>query len=344
MRVAWIDAVKGLAISLIVMGHVWSLENPPLFYLWLFAFHVPVFFFVSGLTLKPDATALRLFLRQRLIQLMVPYVCYALLGYAFYLLGFMATRHLDTPPSAFDYGLWTPLLGILEGRAGDGRLVNSPLWFLPALLIALVITQTINRQLTHRAAAVIAALGIAGVGLLLAPHLALPMSAVAGLIAVAFIQVGYEYQRAGYPLPKNKAVVGILLLGSAGISLLAPINGAVGLAGPTVNHPLGFMFFAANGIALCLLLARVIPAPLCALLARIGQHSLAILVLHMLLIKSIKVAGAGMFGVSFSEMEHSVLAGCVILAVTALALIPSVLIVERWLPYTLGRWRTRTAR
>lgn len=58
-RIEWIDMIKGIAILLVVMGHViaqgfdqWHLilERPALSYLWtmIYSFHMPLFIFVSG--------------------------------------------------------------------------------------------------------------------------------------------------------------------------------------------------------------------------------------------------------------------------------------------------------
>lgn len=337
-RIKWIDALKGLGISLIVLGHVWSLEQPPEFYVWLFAFHVPVFFFAAGLTLKPDQAALGQFLRRRTVQLMLPYLVYALLGYAFYLTGYGLSRNLSVAPAAFDYGLVRPLIGILEGRVGDGRLVNSPVWFLPALLIALGLTHGINRLVHSHALRLSLIIGLSGGALLLAERVVTPLGLSAGIIATLFVQLGYEYQRRGYPLVNAAPAKIALLIVVLSVSALAFVNGAVGLAGPTVNNPALFVVFALNGIGLCLLAVRLAPSAVQGLLATIGHHSLAILVTHMLIIKSVKVVLSLGSGVSFTEIEHSLPLGLTILIVTVVLSIPTVWFIERWLPWSLGKF------
>ncbi|MRH79033.1 acyltransferase family protein [Spiribacter sp. C176] len=337
-RIEWIDALKGLGISLIVLGHVWSLEQPPEFYVWLFAFHVPVFFFASGLTLRPDKTALFGFLRRRTVQLMLPYLVYALLGYVFYLIGYGLSRNLSVAPAAFDYGLLRPLIGILEGRVGDGRLVNSPVWFLPALLIALGLTHGINRLVRNHTLRLSLIVGLSGSALLLAERVVTPLGLSTGVIAILFVQLGYEYRQRGYPSPNTDAYTIALLMVTLLISLFARANGPVGLAGPTVNNPALFVLFAINGIAVCVMAVRLAPSAVQRLLAAIGHHSLAILVTHMLIIKSLKVMLSLAGGVSFYDIEHSLPLGLVVLAATAVLSIPTVWFIERWLPWSLGRF------
>lgn len=337
-RIQWIDALKGLGISLIVLGHVWSLEQPPMFYVWLFAFHVPVFFFAAGLTLKPDKSPLSGFLRRRGIQLMVPYLIFALLGYAFYLIGYGLSRNLDVAPAAFDYGLWRPLIGIMEGRVGEGRLVNSPLWFLPALLIALGITHGINRLVQPHSLSLALIIGLSAGALSLAEQIVTPLGLSAGIIASLFVQLGYEYRRRNYRFPSTQTPAAALFMLTLLISALAFVNGAVGLAGPTLNHPVLFVIFALNGIALCVFAVRLAPPAVQRLLATIGHHSLAILVTHMLIIKSIKVLLSLGWGVSFAEIEHSLPLGLTVLIVTVVLSIPTVWFIQRWLPWSLGKF------
>ena len=52
-RTQWIDSAKGLGILLIFFGHVYSTVTPSALYVYIYAFHVPLFFFISGLTLRP---------------------------------------------------------------------------------------------------------------------------------------------------------------------------------------------------------------------------------------------------------------------------------------------------
>ena len=122
-RIAWIDAAKGLGIILIVLGHLASVEAPSAFYVYIYAFHVPLFFFISGLTLKPGGKPFGAMLADKARTLLVPYLCYALLGYAFYLAGYAAARAAGLGIDQFNYGLWRPLWGVFYGTLGEGRLV-----------------------------------------------------------------------------------------------------------------------------------------------------------------------------------------------------------------------------
>ena len=335
-REEWIDAAKGLGITLIVVGHVWSLSEPPLFYEWLFAFHVPLFFFIAGLTLTVDGRQFGAFVAGKARVLLIPYAYYALLGYLFFLGGYIVAQALGVSLEQFDYGLWVPLFGILHGTVGDGYLVNSPLWFLPALFFTLLMAFVVNCQVSASWARWLIILGILLLGMAIGERWRIPWGVVPAMIALVFLQAGVEFRQRGWNKHLTRARLSVLLGVSALLSLFAPINGAVGLAGPTVNNPLWFMLFAFVGIAMCMA-AVLLPIPGRALVAVIGRYSLIILVVHMLVIKAVKVVLLVFSGVPLGVMEQSIGWGLLILLVSGLIMWPLVWGIDRWLGFTLGR-------
>jgi fucose 4-O-acetylase-like acetyltransferase len=130
-RIPSLDIVKGIAILLVVYGHVMGgmasrgLVNLPFhrfIYALIYSFHMPAFFFVSGLFARLDsATPPLSLIRQRARQVLWPYLLWS--GIAFVTLpllsGFMVTAHKDFDPGAF-------LLDLLLGR---------DLWFLWTLFV-----------------------------------------------------------------------------------------------------------------------------------------------------------------------------------------------------------------
>jgi acyltransferase len=341
-RIEWIDAAKGLGISLIVIGHVWSLSDPPLFYQWMFAFHVPLFFFISGLTLKPAAGPLGRVVAGKVRTLLVPYFVFALLGYLFYVAGYVAAGMLGREIEQFDYGLWVPLFGILHGTLGDGYLVNSPLWFLPALFVTFLAGYAVNTYIVQHGLRIAVVLGVAAFGIWLGDRYRLPFGLLPAMIALLFFQAGYYFRRFAVSDRIPQRVGGILLALLFVVSLAAPLNGAVGIADMNVNQPLLFLFFAFNGILMSVLFVQR-AGVLSGLLALVGRHSLAILVLHMLVIKSVKVGFLVVFGVDFATMEYSLLLGLAVLAISTLVMIPCIYVIDRWLPFTLGRFNVARA-
>lgn len=341
-RETWIDALKGWGMLLIVIGHVWSLSDVPVWYMWMFSFHVPLFFFASGLTLKPDTLPLGSFLRRRVGTVLVPYLFYALVGYGFYLAGYFAAAAAGKTVAQFAYGLWWPLFGVFYGSVGDGLLVNSPLWFLPALFLAQGVVYALHRLGWTWWARYAALLVLFAITAIIEERIKLPMSLLPAMGAAVFVQIGLDFRRwRAWPHWSRTTHWG-WLAGLLALSLLSPLNGAVGLAGPTVNQPVLFLLFALIGIGFSVQLARLLDAAL-PWLAVLGRHSMGILVTHMLAIKGVKVLLSLTTGISLDTMEHSNAWSLAVLAIAALLMVPAIWVIERWLPWTLGNRRPAAA-
>jgi len=90
-RIDWVDRAKGLAILFIVIGHVWHklqkmhLDVPSQLYhavdAFLYSFHVPVFFFISGMFFCKalEKRSASVIIKNRARLLLYPYVIWSLL-------------------------------------------------------------------------------------------------------------------------------------------------------------------------------------------------------------------------------------------------------------------------
>lgn len=342
-RLPWIDALKGWGMVLIVVGHVWSLHDISLFYQWLFSFHVPLFFFAAGLTLKLNQGPTWGFMRQRAPSLLVPYIVFGLVGYVFYLAGYIAAKTAGIHVEQFSYGLFRPLWGIAYGSVGDGLLVNSPIWFLPALLICTGLVYGLNRAIASYWLRYAIWLGLFGLGAWVALQVKLPFSAASALCAAIFMQLGLDLKRHLVAQQHRRGFALVALVVLFAITLLAPLNGDVGLAGPTVNHPVLFIALAVAGTLASVALAMWLQPirGLSQILQTLGRHSMGILVLHMLAIKGIKVVLSMATGTSIVLMEQHVGWGLVVLVGAALLTWLAIVVISKFAPFVLAQKHLR---
>lgn len=345
-RVFWLDAVKGIGIALIVLGHIWSIGEPSIYYEYIYSFHVPLFFFVAGLGFQSPALGFAQHIRRKATSLIVPYLWYASLGFAFYGVGYVVAQSLDVRVPQFDYGLWRPLVGILYGSVGDGHLVNSPVWFALALFWVLLVGHAVNKQVASDLSRVLVMLLLATLGVWLASSHTLAWSLLPALMSLAFFQAGVVYRArvglASVPLAKAFAIfVFCALVWSA-----SPLNGMATLAEGRIGHPVLFYLFAMAGtlmvVFLCQLLDRALPRAVRSL-AWLGRYSLSIMLIHMLVVKGVKVILIATWGVSMQEIEHDLLMGLLVLMASSFLLAPTVFVMERYLGFTLGRFATPDA-
>ncbi|OUP21234.1 hypothetical protein B5F32_05365 [Parabacteroides distasonis] len=125
-RIKWIDTCKGLAIFLVVLGH--ALRND-ISYIYIYSFHMPLFFFLSGLVLNRSKYTFKNFLKSRFATLILPYIFFYLLTYIYWLL-------IENHFRSFDMAWYKPLLGMVYGAQYSGLMDhNGILWFLPCLFV-----------------------------------------------------------------------------------------------------------------------------------------------------------------------------------------------------------------
>ena len=68
-RIAWIDAAKGIGLLCVIMGHL----HIPLVDTWVYFFHMPLFFFLSGFVFSGGKYDFKTFLKKKLRTLVLPY-------------------------------------------------------------------------------------------------------------------------------------------------------------------------------------------------------------------------------------------------------------------------------
>lgn len=343
-RSTWIDAAKGAGILLIFLGHIWSTVTPSAVYVWIYAFHVPLFFFVSGLTLKPGAGPLGALAGKKIRTLVVPYLWYAFLGYAFYTAGYFLAQHQGIRVEQFDYGLWPPLAGIFFGTIGEGRLINGPVWFLMALFWTFMIGYLINTLIRQPVLQWLAVLALTALGLGLAERVTLPFSGVAALIALVFLQAGYSLRSQIDRLSTSAtgvrwAVAAVLFA----VTLFSQVNGFVRFGEGIVGNPLWLMLFAFAGLLMVILVLQLVENRV-GWLAFVGRYSLEIMLIHMLIIKSVKVLMSGMLKLSITQIDNDLGLGLVVLLVSSVLVVPAVWVMVRFLPFTVGKSAVPAAR
>lgn len=107
-RIHWIDFAKGLAILLVVLGHVSFLPEP--IHAGIYSFHMPLFFFLSGLLIFRKKEAFGSFVLKKSWTLIWPY--YVFLGIQFIV--FYGAYKVGFNHAGLYLPDWTSLLGLSE--------------------------------------------------------------------------------------------------------------------------------------------------------------------------------------------------------------------------------------
>ncbi|WP_195202481.1 acyltransferase family protein [Phocaeicola massiliensis] len=77
-RIDWIDIAKGIGIFLMVMGHT---SIPKLGGHWIYSFHMPLFFFLSGFLFQSGKYSWSQFIKRKVRTMVVPYFFFVVLNW-----------------------------------------------------------------------------------------------------------------------------------------------------------------------------------------------------------------------------------------------------------------------
>ena len=136
-RINWVDYYKAFSIFLIVLGHS-VLEHEQLIY-FLFLFHVPLFFFISGYFEKTEDCDVKNYLYKIVYALVIPYFIWNLLCVIF---------------------AWPITIRRICGLVVGLSLWNAASWFLSVLVIIKLVALMVKKNMFKSAAITITILFI----------------------------------------------------------------------------------------------------------------------------------------------------------------------------------------
>ncbi len=120
-RINWIDWAKSICMFLVIIGHCHISESDQFVVQYIYSFHIPLFFFISGLLCKRDIDLLSI--KKDLKYLILPYFTYGLM---YILVDVIRTRTFDFVVVLNK--MYSLLIGLDVGI--------GPIWFLFALFFS----------------------------------------------------------------------------------------------------------------------------------------------------------------------------------------------------------------
>ncbi|MBQ9197519.1 MAG: acyltransferase family protein [Clostridia bacterium] len=339
VRIELIDIAKAITIFLVILGHTTGNRDTPMYRRLLYAFHMPLFFVLAGMSIRPAAVhgwpGWKAFLRKNILALVAPYLIWAFV---------YAPFTFENVPR-FLYGSWQAL--------GDAQTLTS-LWYLTAFFVARLLTQIVFSLLDQTGvqnmarACGICAVPLFAVGFLL-PTIqnGYPWCADVAFVAAGFILLGVALRKPLLILAQQKAwVLGAVFAGSLALLLVGTVlrGDALELSlmcGSEYGNLFWFLLNSAAGtmavLALSMLLQRLAregARPFStAAVSYIGQHTLGIFLLHknmlqMLILPWLRGWIAG------PELLTAFLGSCIALAGSILLCA----VIERYVPQLLGQF------
>ena len=155
--VQWADILKWIGMLLIYMGHLPVSDNT---YLFIFAQHVPLFFFAAGFfaTLEPRDGSFWSFLLKKIRSILLPYAIFSILTILYFLI--VKTRSFSEVPKM--------LLDTLMGIRNQTPAIQ--LWFLPCLFVISVFFEILKRIFRVKWILAVVAIALFAIGITCLGH------------------------------------------------------------------------------------------------------------------------------------------------------------------------------
>ena len=283
-----LDLAKGIAISLMVIGHCYSGENYVLCV--IYAFHMPFFFIVSGILYGERwSQGITFEFKKTAKKLLVPYYLAESLFAAFLSVLSKSDNVVKTFSNYLFHSIM-PLVGV------------TATWFLPCMLITLCLFVLISKLIRNEKVqiCVFSALFLVGLVFPSPPRVLVPL--LRSFIGIGFFTAGYF----GRVLFQKKSKPISLFITAIVFFVLACKNGQVSLVELNFSNPFLYVLNSILGSYLLLQVCLRVPQ------ARIPQffvtfsiHSSLILCAHVFLIEIGRLVDYKILGSLLGKLKYS---------------------------------------
>lgn len=330
---SYVDIMRGIGILLVVFGHITRSEQSLEF---VYNFHMPLFFFISGLLFNPQKyISVSVFLQKRFNSLILPYVFFYLITLLFYFFVEKSFRSATTQSV-------TPIqhiLGLFYGTDINGFMNhNSPLWFLPCLFSTELIFSLLSFKIKNIKILFLSVFSLLMFGLFLYHKEInwMPWGINIALIALFFYFIGYVSKNIVENMNKNKRnynIVFITIILFAHIALFYYLtNGRVNmLHGMYGENFFSFLILSISGILLVLFLSLMLKKQ--NILEWIGNSSACIVILafHGIMQRILMKLFVLLSGIPINSLRENLFFTLFLTILVVLSIVPFVLFYKKYI-------------
>ncbi|MBQ3409306.1 MAG: acyltransferase family protein [Clostridia bacterium] len=198
-RIQWLDIVKGFLILTVMLGHI--SQTPEWLKIWIYSFHMPLFFFLSGVTFSIEKYDFKTFIKRKIRTLIVP-------GLVFEFIQII----INVAMGKLQLTVKNIILGIILQMRGQGTDIA---WFLVALFISEIVLYLVIKLLQDKTKKIVPVLFLSAIINFLYLRIAvnflsvvvLPYSMDLVFLILPFIYAGYLYKNNRLKVNENKLFI-----------------------------------------------------------------------------------------------------------------------------------------
>ena len=320
-RLDYLDVSKGIGILLVVLGHIYTMRpgiNRSIPTVWIYSFHMPLFFIVSGILVKftenkwTEQSFWQIF-KSKFKRLMIPYFLFGMVSIILrcFLRGVSISNIL-----------WDAIyLFVLYGI--------EALWFLPALFIGEIMLIFMLKAIKNKMATILLVLGLFSFAIFIRDidYNMILLILSRAFIALGFISVGYY----SFNIINNTDMNVIYLLISFIINIfIAQYNGYVDLNNLVLNNVFLYVLNAILGSFIVILACKKTNI---AFIKYLGQSSLIIMALHQNIMYLFeKITGLSLYGY---------ITGLILFTILTIIHITIIQLINNYLPWMIGKFKKK---
>jgi fucose 4-O-acetylase-like acetyltransferase len=276
--IPWIDVMKGIGIVAVVVGHIWGPAHD-----YIFWFHIPLFFYISGYLYRP-AKSSRAYLLKKARHLLVPYLSFLIVLSLPEYLNYAVS--LWQGPSG---ELLASILIVTAKRIFGGRALTvwfAVFWFVTCLFL----TQQIYNEVHKRLGAkkkwfylfLLSMYVLAMVNSFYFSHLKFPWNLNVVALAITYYHVGHMSAHMAIGRRAKVAASSAIVMLAVVMQTLGVLDLQFAMKSVHYGVPVFSFFLAISCIFLVEELAKglSIVDPFLRLFAGLGQASMVIMYLH----------------------------------------------------------------
>ncbi|MGN1419254.1 MAG: acyltransferase family protein [Acutalibacteraceae bacterium] len=324
-RIIWLDQLKAIAFLFVIIGH---LEISEEFKSWIYSFHMPLFFFISGFTMnikKTYSTPFPEYFKKISKRILFPYFWISLVILPFKYLRVEYIEHQEMP-------IAENIMGIFVSHSSLCQMVSLPLYFLTLLFLAqLLLWMLIKLSKGQFSMVLILSASILPVSLCTIDkpmpwHINVVPAAVFMMCigkVLKNLYVSYDDKIQNCSIPKY-LLAGFLFF-SAGYWIWK-YNGRISIFGNIYGEDF-FLCVLSAAATSCALAMIVMKLPEIKVLTYFGQNTLLYLGMHYELIRLLG---------SFEEYENKAWFIAAATVVISVLLVLISLIIQKFQPYVMG--------
>lgn len=323
-RLDWIDQARGLSIFLVVYGHNFPINEP-----YIYSFHVPLFFLISGM-FHPSSINLAL-VKKRAKMILIPYFFWAFSLFFFWLFigrKFGKSSNLDLSPI-------DNLIGVFYAQGGQSYMDwGIPMWFLPCIFLVFIfygLLQKIPNKIVRYIVSIV--LFIIGFSWIKITNLHLPWSIDVALVALLFYSIGNLIKKWIIKLSNKKAILFMIVLFVIHVITFYYNQLKIDMYRSIYGNESLFLISGITGSIAYILFFKLVP--IFKFFSYLGKHTIILLATHIRMLTLIKLVFYLTLGITVFEFNEWQKIGLSVLQIVLI--IPVIWLVNKYAPILDGK-------